>query len=271
MIQEAKFRTDLIFDTHAHYDDQQFDCDREVLLRSMAGQGIGYIVNVGASLDSSASSVKLSERYPFIYAAVGVHPNETGELKKDSLQELKSMALKDKSVAVGEIGLDYHFMEPDEKTQKYWFEAQLDLAAELKMPVIIHSREAAKDTMDIIKKYTDRLSGGVIHCYSYSRELALEYAAMGYHIGVGGVLTFNNGKKLAESVAALPLNRIVLETDCPYLSPEPFRGKRNDSSRIHYVAERMAEFLGRQKEDIIRITCENALKMYQLGRKQLGE
>ena len=265
MIQDTKFRTDMIFDTHAHYDDEQFDNDREILLQSMAGQGIGYMVNVGASMKSSAASVKLSEKYSFIYASVGVHPNETGELKKDSLQELKTMALKDKSVAIGEIGLDYHYMEPDEKTQKYWFEAQLDLAVELQMPVIIHSRDSAKDTMVIMKKYTDRLSGGVIHCYSYSRELALEYAAMGYYIGVGGVLTFNNGKKLAEAVTALPLNQIVLETDCPYLSPEPFRGKRNDSSRIHYVAERMAELLGRQKEDIVRITCENALKMYQLS------
>ena len=265
MIQDTKFRTDMIFDTHAHYDDEQFDNDREILLQSMAGQGIGYMVNVGASMKSSAASVKLSEKYSFIYASVGVHPNETGELKKDSLQELKTMALKDKSVAIGEIGLDYHYMEPDEKTQKYWFEAQLDLAVELQMPVIIHSRDSAKDTMDIMKKYTDRLSGGVIHCYSDSRELALEYAAMGYYIGVGGVLTFNNGKKLAEAVTALPLNQIVLETDCPYLSPEPFRGKRNDSSRIHYVAERMAELLGRQKEDIVRITCENALKMYQLS------
>ena len=265
MIQDTKFRTDMIFDTHAHYDDEQFDNDREILLQSMAGQGIGYMVNVGASMKSSAASVKLSEKYSFIYASVGVHPNETGELKKDSLQELKTMALKDKSVAIGEIGLDYHYMEPDEKTQKYWFEAQLDLAVELQMPVIIHSRDSAKDTMDIMKKYTDRLSGGVIHCYSYGRELALEYAAMGYYIGVGGVLTFNNGKKLAEAVTALPLNQIVLETDCPYLSPEPFRGKRNDSSRIHYVAERMAELLGRQKEDIVRITCENALKMYQLS------
>ncbi len=265
MIQDTKFRTDMIFDTHAHYDDEAFDNDREILLQSMAGQGIGYMVNVGASMKSSAASVKLSEKYSFIYASVGVHPNETGELKKDSLQELKTMALKDKSVAIGEIGLDYHYMEPDEKTQKYWFEAQLDLAVELQMPVIIHSRDSAKDTMDIMKKYTDRLSGGVIHCYSYSRELALEYAAMGYYIGVGGVLTFNNGKKLAEAVTALPLNQIVLETDCPYLSPEPFRGKRNDSSRIHYVAERMAELLGRQKEDIVRITCENALKMYQLS------
>ena len=265
MIQDTKFRTDMIFDTHAHYDDEQFDNDREILLQSMAGQGIGYMVNVGASMKSSAASVKLSEKYSFIYASVGVHPNETGELKNDSLPELKTMALKDKSVAIGEIGLDYHYMEPDEKTQKYWYEDQLDLAVELQMPVIIHSRDSAKDTMDIMKKYTDRLSGGVIHCYSYSRELALEYAAMGYYIGVGGVLTFNNGKKLAEAVTALPLNQIVLETDCPYLSPEPFRGKRNDSSRIHYVAERMAELLGRQKEDIVRITCENALKMYQLS------
>ncbi|MCI8669674.1 MAG: TatD family hydrolase [Lachnospiraceae bacterium] len=255
----------MIFDTHAHYDDEQFDIDREIILQSMAGQGIGYIVNVGASMKSSAASVKLSENYPFIYAAVGVHPNETGEMKKDSLSELKTMALKDKSVAVGEIGLDYHYMEPDEKTQKYWFEAQLDLAAELQKPVIIHSRDAAKDTMDIMKKYTDRLSGGVIHCYSYSRELALEYAAMGYYIGVGGVLTFSNGKKLAETVMALPLNQIVLETDCPYLSPEPFRGKRNESSRIHYIAERMAELLGRPKDDIVRITCGNALKMYHLS------
>ncbi len=264
MIENIELRTDMIFDSHAHYDDEQFDIDREHLLHSLEEQGIGYVVNVGASMESAAASVQLSQQYPFLYAAIGVHPNETGELNQESIHKLKEMALKEKSVAIGEIGLDYHFMEPNEKTQKYWFEAQLDLAVELQMPVIIHSRDAAKDTMDIIKKYTDRLCGGVIHCYSYSQEQALEYVDMGYYIGIGGVLTFKNARKLVETVEAIPLNRIVLETDCPYLSPEPFRGKRNDSSRIHYVVEKMADILGERKEDIIRITCENALKLYQL-------
>ncbi len=259
-----KFRTDLIFDSHAHYDDEQFDIDRDILLKSLEKEGVSYVVNVGASMESSRSSVKLSEQYPFIYASVGVHPSEAEELTPELIQELKSMALGDKIVAIGEIGLDYYYPEPDTKVQKYWFEAQLDLAAELKMPVIIHSRDAAKETMDILKKYTDKLCGGVIHCYSYSPEIALEYVDMGYHIGVGGVLTFKNSKKLVETVTAIPLNRIILETDCPYLSPDPFRGKRNDSTRIQYVVKKMAELLGRSEEEIIRVTCENTLKMYQL-------
>lgn len=258
------FRTDLIFDSHAHYDDEQFDIDRNILLSSLEEQGVGYVVNVGASMESSRSSVKLSEQYPFIYASVGVHPSETEELTSNSIQQLKTMALKDKTVAIGEIGLDYYYPKPDPKKQKYWFEAQLDLAAELQMPIIIHSRDAAKDTMDILKKYTDKLCGGVIHCYSYSREIALEYVNMGYHIGIGGVLTFKNAKKLIETVTDVPLNRIVLETDCPYLSPDPFRGKRNDSTKIQYVVKKMAELLGKTEQEIIKITCENTLKMYHL-------
>lgn len=256
------FNTNLIFDSHAHYDDEQFNEDRDELLCSMSEQGIGYVVNVGASIESSEASVELSKQYPLIYASVGVHPSETGELNADSINILRQLSQADKVVAVGEIGFDYHYAQPEKKTQRYWFEAQLELASEIKKPVIIHSREAAKDTMDMIKKYTNRINGGVIHCYSYSREMALEYVDMGYYIGIGGVLTFKNAKKLVETVESIPLDKLLLETDCPYLSPEPYRGKRNDSTKLDFVVKQISKIKGVNEEDIIRITCENAFKMY---------
>ena len=210
----------MIFETHAHYDDEAYDDDRDALLSSMQENGIGWIVNVGASLKSTLASIKLAEKYPFVYAAAGVHPSETAELNEDNFAELGAQCLHKKVAAVGEIGLDYYWDEPSHEIQKYWFERQLVLAKEINKPVIIHSRDAAKDTYDILAAQDAGEIGGVIHCYSYSQELALMYVKMGFYIGVGGVVTFKNAKKMKEVVEAVPIEKIVLETDSPYLAPE---------------------------------------------------
>lgn len=254
----------MIFETHAHYDDEAFDEDRDILLTSMHENGIGYIVNVGASLKSTQESVKLAQRYPFIYAAAGVHPSETGELDEAGFAWLKEQCLLEKVVAVGEIGFDYYWDEPAHEVQKIWFERQLDLAREIKKPVIIHSRDAAKDTFDIMVEKNAAEIGGVVHCYSYSAEMALDYVKMGFYIGIGGVVTFKNGKKMKEVVEAVPIEHILLETDSPYLSPEPNRGKRNSSLNLLYVAQKIAEIKGISYDKVVDITLQNAKCMYHL-------
>lgn len=223
----------MIFDTHAHYDDEAFDKDRISLLPSLPTQGIEAVVNIGASIQTTKNTLKLIENYPFFYGAVGVHPNETGELNENLLNWLKEVARHPKVVAIGEIGLDYYWNEPDRETQKHWFIRQLNLAREVGLPVIIHSRDAAKDTLDIMKSQKSDEIGGVIHCFSYGKDLAREYLSMGFYLGIGGVVTFKNAKKLKEVVEYMPMDKMVLETDCPYLSPEPFRGTRNSLSLIH--------------------------------------
>lgn len=254
----------MIFETHAHYDDEAFDGDREELLSAMQESGIEYIVNVGASLKSTAASVELARRYPFVYAAAGVHPGETQELNEERFAWLKEQCLLEKVAAVGEIGLDYHWDEPARDIQKLWFERQLDLAREVKKPVIIHSRDAARDTFDIMAAKNADEIGGVIHCYSYSTEMALKYVEMGFYIGIGGVVTFKNAKKLKDVVEALPIEHILLETDSPYLSPEPNRGKRNSSLNLPYVAQRIAEIKGISYDEVVAITSRNAKRMYRI-------
>ncbi len=249
----------MIFDTHAHYDDEQFDADREELLDSMAEQGVGTIVNVSASYPSCEQVTEMVQKYPFMYAAVGVHPDHVGDLNA----RMKKLFANDKVIAVGEIGLDYYWDNESHDLQKAWFIRQLELARELDLPVLIHSREAAADTMDIMKEHAEGISG-VIHCYSYSKEMAREYVKMGFYIGVGGVVTFKNARKLKETVVEIPLTSIVLETDCPYLAPEPNRGKRNNSAYIRYVAEEIAKIKGITYEEVVAQTEENARKMYRL-------
>ena len=223
---------------------------------------------MGESLKSSETTVALTWQYPFIYGAAGVHPSETTELNEENFKWLTAQCAEPKVVAVGEIGLDYYWDKEGHDLQKYWFIRQLELAGEKKLPVMIHSREAAADTMEIMKKYGKDLNG-VIHCYSYSPEMAQEYVKMGYFIGVGGVVTFKNAKKLKETVKEIPLESIVLETDCPYLAPEPFRGKRNCSLYISYVAEKIAELKGISAEEVIRQTEENAKQLYQIDESRL--
>lgn len=253
-----------IFDTHAHYDDQAFDEDREALLSKLPKQGIERVVNIGASLESSKRSLWLAEAYDYIYAAIGVHPSETGELSEDALLWLKDQCSHEKCVAVGEIGLDYYWEEPEHKVQKEWFARQLALAGELSLPVVIHSRDAAKDTIDLMTAENARDIGGVIHCYSYTKETARIFLEMGFYFGIGGVLTFKNAKKLKEAVEYIPLDRIVLETDCPYLAPEPNRGRRNSSLNLPYVAEALAQLKGISEEDLRAALWQNAMNLYRL-------
>lgn len=254
----------MIFDTHAHYDDEAFDEDRETLLSGMKEAGVEYIVNIGASMASSARSLKLAEKYPFVYAAVGVHPDEVGELDEDKFALLKEWTKHEKVKAVGEIGLDYYWDKEKHDLQKHWFMRQMELAHERKLPMIVHSREAAKDTLDMVIAAKPLELSGIIHCYSYSVEQAREYLNMGYYLGIGGVLTFKNAKKLKEVAEYAPLSQIVLETDCPYLAPVPYRGKRNDSTKIIHVAEELAAIKKVTVEEVLRITNENGRKLYHI-------
>ncbi len=254
----------MIFDTHAHYDDEQFDIDREQLLLSMKDNGIGNIVNVGANLEGSQRSLDLAAEYDFMYAAVGVHPSDCAELDDEGIEKLSSMSSFPKCVAIGEIGLDYYWPEPDHELQKKWFVRQIALAREVGLPIIVHSRDAAADTLEILKSENAGELGGVVHCFSYSKEVALECVQMGFYIGVGGVLTFKNGRKMKEVVEEIPMDRIILETDSPYLSPEPYRGKRNSSLNLPYVVSAMAQIKGISEAEVISITEENARRMYRL-------
>ena len=253
-----------IFDTHAHYDDEAFDADREELIGSLRENGIGAVVNVGASMASCKTTLNLVKQYPFFYGALGVHPNETAELTEADMDWIKEKAGEKKIVAIGEIGLDYYWDEPDRKIQKEWFVRQLALARETGLPVIIHSRDAAKDTLDMMKAEQNGLTGGVIHCFSYEVEMAREYLDMGYFLGIGGVLTFKNSRKLKEVAEYAPLSSLVLETDCPYMAPEPVRGTRCDSSLIRYVGEYIAQLRGISAEEVFRTTAENARRVYGL-------
>lgn len=254
----------MIFESHAHYDDEAFDEDREALLLSLRERGIGTVLNIGASLTGSEETVKLAEQYPFIYGAVGVHPGEIGELNEENFARLRTLCDHEKVVAVGETGLDYHYPEPDKALQKKWFERQLELARETELPVIIHSREAAKDTLDIMKALNAGEIGGVVHCFSYGKEMAREYLDMDFYFGIGGVVTFPNAKKLKEAVEYIPMEKILLETDSPYLAPQPHRGERNSSLNLPYVAEAIAELKGISCEEVERITQENARRLFRV-------
>lgn len=252
----------MIIDTHAHFDDEAFDIDRAKLLEELHKKNIKRIVNIGADIESSKASIALADNYDYIYATIGVHPSCTGNLKDEDLNILKDMARQKKVVAIGEIGLDKYWQEPDVEIQKKWFIKQMDLAREFKLPIVIHSRDAAKDTLDIMKEQNAKDIGGVIHCYSYGVEMAREFLDMGFFLGIGGVLTFKNAKKIREVVEYAPLERIVIETDSPYLAPTPIRGKRNDSSYLKYVVEVLAEIKNKTVEEIENITEKNAYILY---------
>ena len=253
---------DYIFDTHAHYDDEAFDADREEVLAGLKEQGVGTVVNVGASIASTKTTLALAETHSFMYAAVGVHPNETAELTDADMKWLESLAENPKVVAIGEIGLDYYWDEPEREIQKHWFSAQLEVAKKTGLPVIIHSRDAAKDTLDIMKVEHNGATGGVIHCFSYGVEMAREYLNMGYYLGIGGVVTFQNAKRLKEVVRYAPLDRLLLETDCPYLAPVPNRGKRNSSLNLPLVARAIAELKEIDYDSVIDAAYGNARRFY---------
>ena len=260
-----KKRMTPIFDTHSHYDDEAFDEDRDELLNSLKAGGVGKVVDVGAGIPSSKRALELANKYDFVYCALGVHPDEVGDLNEETCAWLeKEAGEQPKCVAVGEIGLDYHWDVHPREVQKKWFEWQLELARRLNKPVIIHSRDAAKDTAEVMKACRAGEIGGVVHCYSYSAEMAREFLDMDFYFGIGGVLTYKNARKLVETVEYVPME-ILLETDCPYLSPVPHRGERNSSLNIPFVVAKIAEIKGISEEEVRRITWENAHKMYGLS------
>ena len=252
----------MFFDTHTHLDDKKFDADREELISSLKSYGLTLAVNIGADIKSSRESIALSEKYDFIYAAVGVHPSDTGNLTDDDILTLEKLAAYKKVVAIGEIGLDYYWDTPDRETQKHWFKKQLELAQKLNMPYIIHDRDAHEDTLKIIKEvgYTN----GVMHCFSGSSEMAEEVVKMGMYVSLSGTVTFKNAKNIKAVAKNIPLDRLLIETDSPYLTPEPFRGKRNNSGYVKYVAEEIAKIRGMKTEEIAKITLENGKRFYNI-------
>jgi TatD DNase family protein len=256
----------MIFDTHAHYDDEAFDEDREKLLERMQNRGVEYIVNVGASMASCKSTIGLVRRFPYVYGALGIHPDEVAELTEEDYKWLEKSINKPKIVAVGEIGLDYHWND-NRDVQIAAFERQMEIARTAKLPIIIHSRDAAQDTYEVMKSNKAEEIGGVVHCFSYTKEMAEKFIDMGFYLGIGGVVTFNNAKKLREVVEYMPMEKMVIETDCPYLTPEPNRGKRNDSFNLPHVVNKIAEIKGLTPSEVIHITNDNAKNLYGIGRK----
>ena len=254
----------MIFDTHAHMDDRAFDADRSALLAQLPAQGIALVMNPGCSLDSSRAAVALARQYDYLYTAVGSHPDAADEVNEETLAQYRLLAQSSAKVrAIGEIGLDYHYEDIPREIQQRAFRAQLALARELKLPVIVHEREAHEDGLKIVEEFPDVT--GVFHCYSGSLEMAKVLIRRGWYIGFGGVLTFKNARKAVEVASQIPLERIVLETDCPYMSPEPFRGRRNDPGRLHLVAEKLAQLRGISVAEIENITLENGKKLYRIG------
>ena len=256
----------MLFDTHAHMDDRAFDADRDTLLSSLPGQGVGLLMNPGCSLASSREASELSRKYPFVYAAVGSHPDVADEVDEAVLDEYRRLVRENPKIkAIGEIGLDYHYEDIPREIQKQAFRAQMALAQELNLPVIVHEREAHQDGMDIVSEFP--AVTGVFHCYSGSVEMAKWLISRGWYIGFTGVLTFKNARRALEVAASIPLDRIVLETDCPYMSPEPFRGRRNDPGKLCRMAEALASLRGFSREEVEAVTLENGKRLYRI---QLG-
>ncbi len=250
----------MYFESHAHYDDGRFKNDREEILNLLPSCGIDYVINVGCDMKSSRESIKMAEKYDYIYAAVGVHPHNAENMKESDLDEIRQMSNHKKVVAIGEIGLDFYYDNSPRDVQRYWFKRQLEIVKELNKPVIIHSRDASQETFDIIKE--SGVKKGVIHCYSGSAQMAMDYVKMGFYIGVGGVVTFSNSKKLVEVVETIQLEQILIETDSPYLSPIPNRGKRNDSRNLQFVVEKIAKIKDISPEKVANITKLNAKQLF---------
>ena len=253
----------MLFDTHAHMDDHAFDEDRDALLRSFPGQGVGLVMNPGCSLESSRNVDKLTREYDFLYGAVGSHPDVADEVNEAVLEEYRLICKQNPKIrAIGEIGLDYHYEDIPRDIQKNAFRMQMELARELSLPVIVHERDAHEDGMKIVEEFPEVT--GVFHCYSGSYEMAKWLINRGWYIGFTGVLTFKNARKAIEVASQIPLDRLVLETDCPYMSPEPFRGKRNDPGKLYRMAERLSEIRGLSLEEIHAITLENGKRLYRI-------
>lgn len=250
-----------IFDTHSHYDDEKFDPDREMILNSLQSQGVSLVVSCGCDIDTTQYNFDLAQKYNYIYFAAGFHPENLDGATIDDLKIIEKFAKNEKCVAIGEIGLDYHWMNSSKDLQKQFFEAQIELAKKLDMPVIVHDREAHGDTLDILKATKPK---GVVHCFSGSKEMAREIIKLGMYIGLNGVVTFSNARKSLEVVKEIPIDRLVLETDCPYLAPVPMRGKKNNSSYIPFIAEKIADILDMEPQELLNITAENGKRLYSL-------
>ena len=253
----------MLFDTHAHLNDPAFDSDREELLSGLADKGIGLVMNAGCSLESSRDILRMAEVYPWLYASAGSHPDSADEVCGEVLEEYIKLCKRNPKIkAIGEIGLDYHYETIPREIQQKAFLAQLEMAQQLDMPVIVHERDAHNDGMNIIRKFPK--VKGVFHCYSGSAEMARQLTNLGWYIGFTGVLTFKNARKAIEAAQIVPLDRIVIETDCPFMSPEPFRGRRNDPSRVALVAEKLAQIRGLSVEEVQKITMENGKRLYRI-------
>lgn len=255
----------MIFDTHAHYLDHRFDEDRDELIKQLKENNINHVAEISAGADDFESIIRHIDKYDMFYGSLGVHPSEVDVLTEDHMNQIKELSKHKKIVAIGEIGLDYHFEDdPEPQIQKKWFIRQLRLAEELNLPVIIHSRDAAKDTYDILTKEYSSKAGGVIHCFSYSPEMALQFVEMGFYIGLDGPVTFKNGKKAKEVAKIVPLDRLVVETDCPYMAPEPLRGSRNSSINLKYIIAEIANLRNISYEEMEKVLYNNAMNLYKL-------
>ena len=252
----------MLFDTHAHLNDSAFDGDRDTLIAGLAEKGVGFVMNAGCSLQSSKECIALAEKYPFLYASVGSHPDAADEVCEELMETYLQMAKHPKVKAIGEIGLDYYYEDFDRQIQLRAFRMQMELARQADLPVIVHERDAHSDGMDMVQDFPDVT--GVFHCYSGAAEMARQLVKKGWYIGFTGVLTFKNARKAVETAEAVPIERILLETDCPYMSPEPYRGRRNDPGRLIYMAQKLAEIKNLPVEQVIEITTENAKQLYRI-------
>lgn len=253
----------MIFDSHSHYDDEAFDADRDELLKSLREKGVGKIISCASSWDSLKKVTDICHNYSFAFPALGIHPENAMDLTPERRPVLEALIEKEQPAAIGEIGLDYHYDEPPRDLQKDIFVYHLELAKKFNLPIIVHSRDAAEDTYELIKAHNPDKKG-VIHCFSSSYEMAVKYVEMGYYIGIGGVVTFKNAAKLKDIAARIPLSSILLETDCPYMAPVPFRGTRNDSSLIKYVAEEIASLRDITPEEVIETTYNNTCRLFNV-------
>jgi TatD DNase family protein len=257
----------MLFDSHAHYDDEKFTADKYEVIEKAYHSGVTYILNASSSISSSAESISISERFHFVYASVGIHPHNVNEIYNNNpIDTLADLAANNKVVAIGEIGLDYYYDFAPRELQQSWFERQIDLALNMGLPIIVHNRDAHEDVLKIVKNGNAKRVGGVFHCYSGSVEMAKELLKQNFYISIGGPVTFKNARKVVEVVRFVPNDRLLIETDCPYLTPEPYRGKRNDSSYIRLVAEKIAEIKNISFEEVAGFTTENAKRLFQIGQ-----
>ncbi len=252
----------MLYDSHAHYDDSQFDSDRHIIIEEAHKNGVKFINNIASNIESSKASIALAEKFDYVYATVGVHPSDVMGMTENDIDTLRTLAQHKKVVAIGEIGLDYHYDDTSEEEQKIWLAPQLELAKELNLPVVIHDRESRNECMQILKSH--KISNGVVHCFSGSAETAREFLKMGFHISFTGVITFKNARRAIEALKVIPMDRLMIETDCPYMAPEPFRGKRNYSGYVYRVAEKIAEIKNLSPQEVAQITTDNAIKFFNI-------